>query len=74
MKLFECQNCAQPLYFENTHCESCGLSLGYLPNQDTVTALKPLGNGWAALAALLSMTTFMHNRGGKLRPVAAFVQ
>jgi hypothetical protein len=50
MKLFECQNCAQPLYFENTHCESCGLSLGYLPDHDTVTALKPLGNGWAALA------------------------
>ena len=25
MKLFECQNCGQPLYFENTRCESCGL-------------------------------------------------
>ena len=30
MKLFQCQNCGQPLYFENTLCESCGLALGYL--------------------------------------------
>jgi hypothetical protein len=50
MKLFECQNCAQPLYFENTRCESCGLSLGYLPDHETVTALKPHGNVWTALA------------------------
>jgi hypothetical protein len=50
MKLFECQNCAQPLYFENTKCESCGLSLGYLPGRETVTALKPHGNVWHALA------------------------
>ena len=27
MKLFECQNCGQPPYFENTRCESCGLKL-----------------------------------------------
>jgi hypothetical protein len=40
MKLFECQNCGQPLYFENTRCESCGLRLGYLPVKETVTALQ----------------------------------
>jgi hypothetical protein len=50
MKLFECQNCAQPLYFENTRCESCGLSLGYLPGRETVTALKSHGEVWHALA------------------------
>jgi hypothetical protein len=50
MKLFECQNCGQPLYFENTHCESCGLSLGYLPGRVTVTSLEPCGNAWIALA------------------------
>jgi hypothetical protein len=50
MKLFECQNCAQPLYFENTRCESCALSLGYLAGRVTVTALKPCGNVWTALA------------------------
>ena len=41
MKLFQCQNCGQPLYFENTRCERCGLALGYLPEQETITALKP---------------------------------
>jgi hypothetical protein len=57
MKLFQCQNCGQPLYFENTRCESCGLSLGYLPDWSVVTALKPhegTGNPgqqvWQALA------------------------
>ena len=41
MKLFQCQNCGQPLYFENTRCERCGLALGYLPERETITALKP---------------------------------
>jgi hypothetical protein len=48
MKLFECQNCGQPLYFENTQCESCGLTLGYLPSRETVTALRPDAGMWAA--------------------------
>jgi len=43
MKLFQCQNCGQPLYFENTRCERCGLALGYLPDRETITALKPDG-------------------------------
>jgi len=47
MKLFECQNCGQPLYFENTRCESCGLSLGYMPEREVVTALHPEGESWA---------------------------
>lgn len=54
MKLFACQNCGQPLYFENTHCESCGYQLGYLPANETVTALAKDGNRnsdlWRALA------------------------
>ena len=57
MKLFQCQNCGQPLYFENARCERCGLSLGYLPKLKTVTALKPVSdppaleeNVWLALA------------------------
>ncbi len=51
MKLFECQNCGQPLYFENTRCESCGLELGYLSAKETVTALKATGQkGLLALA------------------------
>src|SRR5262245_33193678 len=50
MKLFECQNCGQPLYFENTKCESCGLLLGYLPHQEVVTALEEVDGLWRALA------------------------
>ena len=52
MKLFECQNCGQPLYFENTSCESCGLKLGYLPEREVVTALEAVdgGGAWRALA------------------------
>ena len=56
MKLFQCQNCGQPLHFENTRCECCGLALGYLPHRETVTALEPsrtAGPGpqvWRALA------------------------
>jgi len=51
MKLFECQNCGHPLYFENTTCESCGLRLGFLPPLETVSALEPEGELWRALAA-----------------------
>jgi hypothetical protein len=51
MKLFECQNCGQPLYFENTKCEGCGARVGYLPREATVTALRPAGGStWLALA------------------------
>jgi hypothetical protein len=50
MKLFECQNCGQPLYFENTSCESCGLRLGFLPEQATISALKDDDGLWHALA------------------------
>ncbi len=50
MKLFECQNCGQLLYFENTKCESCGLRLGYLPKQEVVTALEEADGLWRALA------------------------
>ena len=41
MKLFQCQNCAQLLYFENTVCEKCGHALGYLHAQNDLVALTP---------------------------------
>src|SRR5687768_13915455 len=50
MKLFECRHCKQPLYFENTHCESCGRRLGYLPSQETITALDEVKDSFRALA------------------------
>jgi hypothetical protein len=50
MKVFQCQHCRQPLYFENTRCESCGRALGYLPSHETVSALEPSRGVWRALA------------------------
>ena len=50
MKLFECQHCGQPLYFENIRCESCGRSLGYLPGAATISALEEGKHGLRALA------------------------
>jgi len=51
MKLFACQNCGQPLYFENAKCDSCGLWLGYLPEREVVTAVEETEGAWRALAA-----------------------
>jgi hypothetical protein len=51
MKLFQCQACGQPLYFENTACESCGRRLGYLPAVEILTSLELGENDWLALAA-----------------------
>ena len=54
MKLFQCQHCRALLYFENTRCESCGMSLGYLSSNQILTALEPVGEAdtavWRALA------------------------
>ena len=50
MRIFECQNCSQALYFENSNCVSCGLRLGYLPEQATMTALREDNGTWQALA------------------------
>ena len=54
MKLFECQACGQPLYFENTRCEACEHRLGYLSAEGTLSALDPEGDPsagtWRALA------------------------
>ncbi len=61
MKLFECQNCGHPLYFENTTCESCGLRLGFLPAPENVSALRPDGELWRALAAPKQRFRFCSN-------------
>ena len=50
MKLFECQNCRQPLYFELARCPSCGHELGYLPTRNAMTALQAKHGGFVALA------------------------
>ena len=61
MKLFECQNCGQPLYFENTSCESCGLRLGYLPERELVTALREADGLLRSLAVPAPLYRFCAN-------------
>jgi hypothetical protein len=51
MKLFQCQCCGQPLYFENVRCEGCGHRLGFLADRMVLSALEPDGDRWQALAA-----------------------
>lgn len=50
MKLFACQSCGNPLYFENTRCERCHHLTGYLPDKETMSAVEPDGDKWVALA------------------------
>ena len=54
MKLFECQNCGHPLYFENSRCESCGRHLGFVSAAMTMAALEPSGKRWKSLADPIS--------------------
>jgi hypothetical protein len=51
MNIFQCQHCAQPLYFENSLCQGCGRRLGFLQESQTVSALEPAGDEWQALTA-----------------------
>ncbi len=41
MKIFRCQKCKNPLYFENTRCEICRSRLGYLAHTTTLATLIP---------------------------------
>lgn len=41
MKLFNCKQCGQLLFFENTHCESCGSVLGFLSDDMQLHTLLP---------------------------------
>ncbi len=43
MKLFQCQVCSQPLFFENALCEKCGHRLGFDPKARQLMALEPAG-------------------------------
>jgi hypothetical protein len=45
VKLFECQNCGQLIYFDDVQCKRCGFALGFLPAVALMTALQPNGDG-----------------------------
>jgi len=52
VRIFECQNCGQLLYFENIRCEHCGHVLGFVPEQLLLAALQDAGEPlWHPVAA-----------------------
>jgi hypothetical protein len=52
MRLYKCQVCGQVLHFENTRCVKCESILGYLPEQNQLSALEPMRDDlWMAKAA-----------------------
>ena len=51
MKLFECQSCGNPVYFDNGACLNCGARLGFLPAEIRMVALEPEGAGFRSIAA-----------------------
>jgi hypothetical protein len=61
MKLFECPACGQPLYFENTTCESCGRRLGYDPTVQKLAALASQGDQWRAFGVSEQVFRFCTN-------------
>ena len=59
MKSFQCQNCGQLLFFENTQCLHCGYQLGYIPEAQVLTALNPIDNQlWQPLDSTVSHQQF----------------
>ncbi len=43
MRIFHCDHCDQPIFFENTCCGKCGHKLAYLPDLQLVASLDPTG-------------------------------
>lgn len=59
MKSFQCQNCGQLLFFENTQCLHCGYQLGYIPEAEVLTALNAIENQmWQPLEPTVSQQPF----------------
>ena len=49
MKLFKCDHCGQPVYFENIFCVQCNASLGFDPQRMDLIALQPAEDNSYAL-------------------------
>jgi hypothetical protein len=44
MRIFHCDHCRKPIFFENTLCSSCGHKLAYLPDLKLVASLDVTQN------------------------------
>lgn len=59
MKTFHCDKCNQQVFFENTFCFSCNSTLGYVPEQKTISAFEPNADGtWGSLNAAIAGAVF----------------
>ena len=45
MKIFHCDHCNQPIFFENVHCLSCNHALAFLPDLEVVGSLQAVEGG-----------------------------
>ncbi|MDK1488812.1 putative zinc-binding metallopeptidase [Sinorhizobium sp. 7-81] len=54
MKLFQCSNCGQPVYFDNRVCVACGGQLGFLPEKSAMYTVAPADGGLWQSAVLPS--------------------
>ncbi len=62
MKLYQCENCGQPVHFDNRMCISCGSPLGFLPETSAIHALTPAGDlQWQTPAWTLGTLRFCAN-------------
>ncbi len=50
MKIFQCDRCENPIYFENTVCENCDSALGFLVGPKILSSLVQKKDGWATPA------------------------
>jgi len=44
MKVFECDHCLNPLFFESTECDNCKHSCGYLDSKRVMESFDPTGD------------------------------
>jgi hypothetical protein len=45
MKIFRCETCGNPLFFENVKCLRCGSALAFLPDRLALCAIEPVPDG-----------------------------
>jgi hypothetical protein len=59
MKIFHCDHCGQPVFFENSQCVKCQHVLAYLPDRAAIGALERVDvNVWRSLAATAEGATY----------------
>ncbi|KPM49962.1 zinc-binding metallopeptidase family protein [Jiulongibacter sediminis] len=47
MRIFQCNHCYQPVFFENSYCGGCGHLLGYVDSVNEMFALSSYDSSWS---------------------------